>query len=175
MSVQYSQLYIEVCTLTKKTLLLKERSMLLLVLEIVSLMLLPYFFICLAPNLRSTDVKRESAYVQVIMSLIIFLIFFLLVLCANNMNKKTKKLFLDLHLKCGELSDMVGWTTMGEKQLCHVLDEKIQKPIDEFHEYFISILCLYFGGKKLFWILQLLFQIEILACVALTIIWTINN
>lgn len=91
------------------------------------------------------------------------------------MNKKTRQLYLSVLSKCGELSDMVDWTTMRKRQLYHQLDEKIQEPINAFFEYSTSKLCPFHGGRKLFLSLQLLFQLELIACAAMSLVWTFKG
>lgn len=169
---KYSQLYTEAKELSEKTSLLKKRSRLLLALQVASLLLLPFFLVIMAPLFKST-----VTYNEVLMSFysIVFLLFAIIYFWMRNMNKQTRKLYLSVHSKCGDLSDMVDWTTMRKKQLYHQLDEKIQEPIDAFYEYSVSKLCPYYGGRKLFLILQFLYQLELIACVAMSLVWTFKE
>ena len=169
---KYSQLYIEAKDLSEKTSLLKKRSRLLLVLQIVSLLLLPFFMLAITPSFKMADTRNENL---LFFYSIVFLLFALIYFWMRNMNKKTRKLYFFVHGKCGELSDMVDWTTMRKRQIYHQLDERIQEPIDAFYEYSVSKLCPYYGGRKLFLILQMLYQLELIACATMSLIWTFKG
>ena len=168
---KYSLLYVEARELSEKTSLLKKRSRLLLVLQIVSLLLLLIYMVAVAPSFKMTDSHNEALLT---FYSFVFLLFALIYFWMRNMNKKTRKLFFSVHSMCGDLSDMVDWTTMRKRQLYHQLDEKIQGSIDAFYEYSISLLCPYYGGKKLFLILQMLYQLELITCATMSLIWTFN-
>lgn len=169
---KYSRLYIEAKELSEKTSLLKKRCWQLFVLQIVSLLLLPFFMIAIAPLFNVTETLNEALLT---FYSIVFLLFALFYFWMRNMNKKTRQLYLSVLSKCGELSDMVDWTTMRKRQLYHQLDEKIQEPINAFFEYSTSKLCPFHGGRKLFLSLQLLFQLELIACAAMSLVWTFKG
>ena len=169
---KYSQLYFEAKELSEKTLLLKKRSRLLFFLRIVSLLLLPFFMIAVVPRFNVSDTNDEALLT---FCSIVFLLFVLIYFWMRNMNKNTRKLYMSVHSKCGDLSDMVDWTTMRKRQLYHQLDEKIQESIDAFYDYSISKLCPYYGGRKLFLALQLLYQLELIACATMSLIWTFKG
>lgn len=164
---KYSRIYSEAKELAEKTSLLKKRSILLLIMQILSLLLLPFFIIAIVSSYKMTD-----SYSEVLLAFysIVFLIFVLIYFWMRIIKKSTRERYLSLHSMCGELSDMVDWTTMRKRQLYHKLDEKIQGPIDSFYEYSISKICPYYGGRKLFFSLQLIYQFELLVCAAMSLI-----
>lgn len=168
-SDKYNQIYLEAKELSSKTSLLKKCSRLLLASYAVVLLFILFFLFALFPFLKSPEPGDET---MMTLYSIVFILFVLVYFGSRIINRKTKRLYLSVQSKCGELSDMVDWTTMRKRQLYHQLDARIQQPIDEFYEYSISKLCPYHGGLKLFTVMHLLLSFELLFCVVLTLIWT---
>jgi len=168
-SDKYNQIYLEAKELSSKTSLLKKCSRLLLASYAVVLLFILFFLFALFPFLKSPEPGDET---MMTLYSIVFILFVLVYFGSRIINRKTKRLYLSVQSKCGELSDMVDWTTMRKRQLYHQLDARIQQPIDEFYEYSISKLCPYHGGLKLFTVIHLLLSFELLFCVVLTLIWT---
>ena len=127
-SDKYYQLYIEAEELSSKTSFLRKRCRLLLALQILSLLFLLFFLFALFPLLKSQEPRNE-----LLMSLysFVFFLFAIFYFVIRIINKRTKRLYLSVLSKCGELSDMVDWTTMRKRQLYHQLDAKIQEPIND--------------------------------------------
>lgn len=73
---------------------------------------------------------------------------------------------------CGELSDMVDWTSMRKRQVYNTIDPKIQVAIDEFYEYTMSHSCPFYGGKKRYRWLRMVAMIELLAIMVFSLLIT---
>jgi hypothetical protein len=73
---------------------------------------------------------------------------------------------------CGELSDMVDWTSMRKRQVYNATDSKIQMAINEFYEYTMSTSCPFYGGKKRYYLLRMLAMLELLAIMVFSLLIT---
>ena len=154
--------------LSERVLYLKKRSWHLMYISLYSLFLLPFyvFFLNYLVNVRETT---DKATVVLTLSVLLFL-FFLLYFSQRIVLKNIYFLFFDVQKKWSELSDKVDWTEMRKKQLYNSLDERIQKPIDEFSRYRRSILCPMEGGRNIRIFMGLLFILELFICPLITLI-----
>lgn len=166
---KYAEVYSDAKQLSEKTFLLKRRSKMLLISGIYNLFLLP-IYACLLYLLTDVYEVESKNMTVAIMSALLFL-FYVFYLLRRNELKKSIKLFFEVDRLYYKLSDMVDLTSMRKKQLYKELDVKIQKPLDDFSEYRISMLCpIYNEGRNLQSIINTLFLVELLLCPILTLI-----
>lgn len=159
---KYSKVYLEAKLLSEKISLLREKSKGLLFIELFSLTILPIYVLALYLFIYVYESREKTLIVSVLgVILIVYLIFYFI---RKTSYRKTITLNLEVRQKCNELSDSVDWITMRKKQLYNTLDERIQKPIDDFLSYSNSKLCPISGGRKLQLFIQILLLLEMLAC-----------
>lgn len=82
---------------------------------------------------------------------------------GQRLSKQTRGLYENVLQLCGELSDMIDWSTMRKRQVYKPLEQNLQNPIDDFYTYSISILCPFYGGKVLLNVLFICLMIEVLS------------
>lgn len=166
---KYAEVYSDAKQLSEKTILLKRQSKLLLISNIYSLLLLP-LYACLLYLL--TDLYGvESKYMIVAITSVLLSLFYILYSVRRNTLKKTMELFFEVDRLYNKLSDKVDWTSMRKRQLYNELDEKIQKTLDDFFEYRISMFCPFCReGQNLQSVMNTLFLLELFMCPILTLV-----
>lgn len=165
---KYSEVFIEAKMLSERISQLRRRSIALFYIDVLSLLYLPIYVLMLKFILR---VHEYDHFTSVIMWMsILIVIFFIIHLSKSRMIRIIYPLYFDVQRKWNELSDKVDWTTMRKKQLYGELDEKIQKPLDNFTRYRHSLINPVDSGRKMRYIFGLLFFTELFVCPLLTII-----
>ena len=117
------------------------------------------------------QIGEKEAYeaIPMMVSYVVFL------LCFYVVSRKYFRLrlqFEEVKRICGELSDMVDWTSMRKRQVYNATDSKIQMAINEFYEYTMSTSCPFYGGKKRYYLLRMIAMLELLAIMVFSLLIT---
>lgn len=118
------------------------------------------------------QIGERAAYeaIPMTVSYVVFL------LCFYIVSRRYYRLglqFEEVKRICGELSDMVDWTSMRKRQVYNnTIDPKIQVAIDEFYEYTMSKSCPFYGGKKKYHWLRMVAMMELLAIMVFSLLIT---
>ena len=96
-------------------------------------------------------------------------LFFVMAVTINSEKKLAKglhSLFEDVQKLCGELSDMIDWTTMRKRQVYKPLEPELQESIDGFYNYCISRRCPFYGGKAIYYSMLIVLLLDTLGMFA---------
>lgn len=171
---KYSELYIEAKRLSRKIVLLKRWSIVLLIIRLQRLFILPIHVFLLNYFINVNETIDKPTIIHVFCVLWFF--FFLLSFLIGIIGRKLYPLYNDTQRDWNRLSDKVDWTEMRKKQLYSTLDKRIQKPIDNFSKFRRSILNPFFDydnrrTKNIFWyVVNLLCSLELYASPVITLI-----
>ena len=116
------------------------------------------------------DCSSESK--QTISLMTFFVTFLVMLLMQTRSFFRIGTLFHKVMEICGELSDMVDWTTMRKRQVYSEIDPKIQKPIDEFFEFSMSTQCPFYGGKTKYKFFRYLSMVEMIVVMVFSLLFT---
>lgn len=108
-------------------------------------------------------ISQKDTYIVVplMVSYVVYLFCFYIV---EKKYYRLRLLFDNVKSNCGELSDMVDWTTMRKRQIYNTtLDPKIQGAIDDFYEYTLSTSCPFYGGKVKYRMLRMISFSELIS------------
>lgn len=99
---------------------------------------------------HKTIVETMPAGKYIIAATLIF-VMALTISFEKKLSKGLRSLFEDVQKLCGELSDMIDWTTMRKRQVYKPLEPELQESIDGFYNYCISRRCPFYGGKAIYY------------------------
>lgn len=145
---KFPKLYVKAALLRRQTEILKKRSWLYYVFFLFMLVLPLLLFLLM--NLRvSPSVTEEHVYIKYIISALYILLLIIIIDWEKRFSGKMHSQYKDVQEICGELSDMIDWTTMRKRQIYRSLPIELQEPIDNFYSYSSSFLCPFYGGKRI--------------------------
>ena len=166
---KYSEVFHTAMELHADTILLREKSRNLYVWSVYAAVVpIVVYFVLLFFLSNNDDYKPETKQVISLLSFFVLFLFFFYVQYRKFF--RAGNIFKDVVKRCGELSDMVDWTTMRKRQVYSEVDEKIQKPIDEFYEYSMSPQCPFYGGKKRFKMLRYMVMVEAMIVMVISLL-----
>lgn len=166
-----SEVYQIVEYLSRNTVILRVKSLRLSVWQVITALLpmVVYFsLLFLLPN----DLFEKTETNQTIALIAGFVVFLFCFYVEIRLYYRLGMRFNEVKKACGELSDMIDWTTMRKKQVYNSLDPKIQQTIDGFYEYSMSTMCPFYGGKKKYKGLRLLSIVELVVVMFISILIT---
>lgn len=167
----YAEVYLTANELRSYTNVLRRRSKRIYLWSIYTA-ILPGLIYALLVLLLHYNCDCSSATKETISLMVFYVTFFVMFLLQMRLYLRTGTLFNKVMDKCGELSDMVDWTTMRKRQVYSEIDPKIQQPIDEFFEYSMSTQCPFYGGKAKFKALRYLSMAEMIVVMVFSLLFT---
>lgn len=170
---KYLEVFRTAIELREVTILLREKSRNLYVWSFCAAVVpIVVYFALLFFLSNNDDYKPEMK--QVISLLSFFVLFLFFFYFQNRKFFRAGNIFKDVVKRCGELSDMVDWMTMRKRQVYSEVDERIQKPIDEFYEYSMSPQCPFGGGKKKFKMLRYMAIVEMIIVMVISFLMSLG-
>lgn len=135
--------------------------------------LLPLVVYCLLFFVVFRDQIGEKEANEAIPMMVSYVVFLLCFYIVSRKYIRLRLQFEEVKRICGELSDMVDWTSMRKRQVYNnTIDPKIQVAIDEFYEYTMSTSCPFYGGKKRYRWLRMVAMTELLAIMVFSLLVT---
>lgn len=145
---KYPELYKKAALLQRQTDILKMHSWLYYVF-FSFMLLMPLFLLLLLIVGNYSSVSEGYPFTKYVVFALYFLLLIVIVDWEKRLFGKILRLFEDAQNLCGELSDMIDWTTMRRRQIYNTLSTELQGPIDSFYTYTLSRLCPFYGGRRL--------------------------
>lgn len=170
---KYAEIYLTANELHSYTNVLRRRSKRIYLWSIYTA-ILPGMIYALLITLLHHNCDCSSGTKQTISLMVFFVSFILVFLLQMRLYFRTGTLFNKVMDKCGELSDMVDWTTMRKRQVYSEIDPRIQQPIDEFFEYSMSGQCPFWGGRARFKALRYLSMVEMIVVMVFSLLFTFS-
>lgn len=135
--------------------------------------LFPLVVYCLLFFVVFREQIGEKAAYEAIPMTVSYVVFLLCFYIVSRKYFRLRLQFEEVKRICGELSDMVDWTSMRKRQVYNnTIDPKIQAAIDEFYEYTMSTSCPFYGGKKRYRWLRMVAMIELLVIMLFSLLIT---